>query len=111
LLFYFFTPSRRLKRMLKQVGVPPDRIAEQAAKLVEFQSDAILRLIKTHDKLFVGYTYQSVSDQLLKKLVEQGVPIFQGPERAARAIDAAYRYTCLREKILASASHKEAVSR
>ncbi len=111
LLFYFFTPSRRLKRMLKQAGVPPDRVAEQAAKLVEFQSDAILRLIKTHDKGFVGYTYQSVTDQLLKKLVVQGVPIFPGPERAARAIEAAYRYTLLRDKILASASHEETASR
>ncbi len=111
LLFYFFTPSRRLKRMLRQVGIPADHIAEQTAKMVEFQSEAILHLIKTHDKSFVGYTYQSVTDQLLKRLVEQGVPIFRGPERAARAIEAAYQYTCLRNKILGSASHEETDSR
>jgi len=104
LLFYFFTPSGRLKRMLRQVGVLPDHIAEQAAKLVDFQSDAILRLIETHDKPFVGYSFQSLTDQLLRRLVERGVSIFPGPERAARAIEAAYQYTCLRDKILASAS-------
>jgi acetyl-CoA synthetase (ADP-forming) len=111
LLFYFFTPSRRLKRMLRQVGVPPDHIAEQAAQLVDFQSDAILRLIETHDKPFVGYSFQSLTEQLLRRLVERGVPIFPGPQRAARAIEAAYQYTRLRDKLLASASHQEAVSR
>lgn len=90
--------------MLRQAGVAPDHIPEQTAKLVDFQSDAILRLIKTHDKPFVGYTFQSVTDPLLRRLVERGVPIFQGPERAALAIEAAYQYTCLRDKILASAS-------
>jgi acetyl-CoA synthetase (ADP-forming) len=104
LLFYFFTPARRLKRMLSQVGVPPDRISEQTTKLVDYQSDAILRLIETHDIPFVGYTFQSLTDPLLRKLVERGVPIFPGPERAARAIQAAYQYTRLREKILASVS-------
>jgi acyl-CoA synthetase (NDP forming) len=111
LLFYFFTPSRRLRRMLKQVGVPSDQISEEAAKLVDFQSDAIVRLIETHDKPFVGYSFQNLTDQLLRRLVERGVPIFLGPERAARAIEAAYRYTGLRNKILASVSHEEATSR
>jgi acetyl-CoA synthetase (ADP-forming) len=104
LLFYFFTPSRRLKRMLRQVGVPPDQISEQAAKLVDYQSDAIIRLIETHDKPFVGYTFQSLKDQLLRRLIERGVPIFPGPQRAARAIEAVFQYTRLRDKILAAVS-------
>jgi len=106
LLFYLFTPTRRIKHMLRQVGVPPDQIAEQAAKLVDYQSDAIIRLIETHDKPFVGYTFQSLTDQLLRKLIERGVPIFQGPQRAARAIEAAFQYTRLRDKILASVSQE-----
>ena len=97
--------------MLRQAGVSPDRIAEQTAKLVNFQSEEILRLIKTHDKSFVGYTFQGVTDPLLKRLVESGVPIFQGPERAARAIEAAYRYAVLRNKLLTSVSHEEMASR
>src|SRR4030042_6159745 len=98
LLFSFFWPSRRLKRMLRQVGVPPDQIAEQAAKLVDYQSDAIIRLIETHDKPFVGYTFQNLKDQLLRRLIERGVPIFPGPQRAARAIEAAFKYARLRDK-------------
>jgi acetyl-CoA synthetase (ADP-forming) len=106
LLFYFFTPSQRLKRMLRQLGVLPDQIPEQAAKLVDYQSDAILRLIETHNKPLVGYTFQSLTDQLLRRLVERGVPIFPGPQRAARAIEAAFQYTRLRDKILAAVSQE-----
>ncbi len=106
LLFYFFTPSRRLRRMLRQVGVPTDQIAEQADRLVGYQSDAIIRLLETHDKPFVGYTLQSLKDQQLRRLIERGVPIFPGPQRAARAIEAAFQYTHLRDKILTSASQE-----
>jgi acyl-CoA synthetase (NDP forming) len=106
LLFYFFTPNQRLKRMLRQVGVPLDQIPEQAAKLVDYQSDAIIRLIETHDMPFIGYTFQSLTDQLLRKLIERGVPIFPGPQRAARAIEAAFQYTRLRDKILAGVSQE-----
>lgn len=67
LLFYFYTPSRRLRRMLRQAGVSPDHIAEQTATLVNFQSEAILRLIETHNRRFVGYTFQSVTGPAFKK--------------------------------------------
>jgi acyl-CoA synthetase (NDP forming) len=71
---------------------------------MDYQSDAIIRLIETHDKPFVGYTFQNLKDQLLRRLIERGVPIFPGPQRAARAIEAAFQYTRLREKILTSVS-------
>jgi acetyl-CoA synthetase (ADP-forming) len=90
--------------MLRQAGIPPDQIAEQTAKLMDYQSDSIFHLIETHDKPFIGYTFQSLTDQLLRKLIERGIPIFPGPQRAARAIEAAFQYTRLRDKILASLS-------
>jgi acyl-CoA synthetase (NDP forming) len=70
------------------------------------QSNSIIRLLETHDKPFVGYTFLSLEDPLVRKLLERGVPIFPGPQRAARAIEAAYQYTHLRDKILASVSKK-----
>ena len=101
LLFYFFTPSQRLERMMKQLGVPPDQIKEQAARLVNGYSEAIMRLFESHKKPLVGYTFQNVKDPLVRFLIERGIPIFPGPQRAARAIEAASQYTCLREKVLA----------
>ncbi len=109
LLFYFFTPSQRLKRMMRQMGVPQDQIAAQAAKLVDAYSESIMQLFENYDKPFVGYTFQNLKDPLVRILIERGIPIFPEPQRAARAIEAAYRYTRLRGKILATVSQEASV--
>jgi acetate---CoA ligase (ADP-forming) subunit alpha len=106
LLFYFFAPSQRLERMMRQMGVPPEQVKEQAAKLVNGYSEAIMRLFESHNKPLVGYTFQNVKDPLVRILIERGIPIFPGPQRAARAIAAAYEYTRLRDKILATVSEE-----
>jgi acyl-CoA synthetase (NDP forming) len=106
LLFYFSMSNQTLERILRQMGFPPDQIAEQAAKVVDAQCESIIRVHETHDKPFVGYTFQSLKDQLVRRLIERGIPVFQGPERAARAIEAAFRYTRLRDKILATVSQE-----
>jgi acyl-CoA synthetase (NDP forming) len=92
------------------MGVPSEQIAAQAAKLVDAYSESIMRLFENHDKPFVGYTFQNLNDPLVRVLIERGIPIFPGPQRAARAIEAAYRYTRLRGKILAAVSQEAGVS-
>jgi acyl-CoA synthetase (NDP forming) len=104
LLFYFFTPSQRLQRLMRQIGVPKDQIAAQATKLVDAYYKSIIQLFENHGKPFVGYTFQDLKDPLVRLLIERGIPIFPGPQRAARAIEAVYRYTCLRGKILTTVS-------
>ena len=106
LLFYFYAPSQRLERMMKQLGISSDQIKEEAAKLVNGYSEAIMRLFESHNKPLVGYTFQNVKDPLVRVLIERGIPIFPGPQRAARAIKAAHEYTRLRDKILAAASQE-----
>jgi acyl-CoA synthetase (NDP forming) len=106
LLFYFFTPSQRLQRLMKQMGVPKDQIETQAAKLVDTYYESIIQLFENHGKPFIGYTFQDLKDPLVRILIERGIPIFPGPQRAARAIEAAYRYTRLQGKILAADSQE-----
>jgi acyl-CoA synthetase (NDP forming) len=106
LLFYSFTPKQRLQRLMRQMGIPTDQIEIQAAKLVNTYYESIIQLFENHDKPFVGYTFQDLKDPLVRILIERGIPIFQGPQRAARAIEAAYQYTLLREKILAADSQE-----
>jgi acetyl-CoA synthetase (ADP-forming) len=102
LLYYFSMPNRTLERMLRHMGMPPDQIAERAPELLDAQCEAIISLVEAGRKPFVGYTYQSIYDKLVRRLVERGIPIYQGPARAVRAIAAAFQYTRLREKILAA---------
>jgi acyl-CoA synthetase (NDP forming) len=72
-------------------------------------SESITRLFENHNKPFVGYTFQDLKDPLVRILIERGIPIFPGPQRAARAIEAAYEYTRLRGKILAAVSQETGV--
>ena len=101
LLMYFLMPSHTIKRALEQMGLSEDQVINQSAEFISAQGKTLARLIKTHDKPVVGYTFRSLKEQFMRELLEQGIPVFPGPERAARAIKALVRYTELREKIMA----------
>lgn len=102
LLYYFSMPNRTLERMLRHMGVPAEKVAELAPELYDAQCEAIIKLVERNKKPFVGYTFQDIYDKLVRRLVERGIPIFLGPQRAARAIAAAAEYKRLRDKIIAA---------
>jgi len=92
LLIYFLTPAPVVKRALQQMGLPPEQVAEQALGLIDGQCETISRLVRTTDKPVVGYTFRSLDDPSIRGLTRRGIPVFPGPERAARAIAALVRY-------------------
>jgi acetyl-CoA synthetase (ADP-forming) len=92
LLIYFLTPTQVVKRALVQMGLPPEQVADQALKLMDEQCSSIARLVQTSDKPLVGYTFRSPDDPSIRGLMERGIPVFPGPERAARAIAALVKY-------------------
>jgi acyl-CoA synthetase (NDP forming) len=92
LLVYFLTPMPVIKRGLAQMGLPPEQIAEQALKLIDEQCRNFSRLAQASDKPVVGYTFRSLDDPSIRGLTERGMPVFLGPERAARAIAALLHY-------------------
>ena len=102
LLIYFLTLSHMVTRGLEQMGVPEEQVIEQISKLIDTQCESIARLLETYDKPLVGYTWRSLEVQSIRGLLDRGVPVFPGPERAARALKALVQYTGLRDKILAS---------
>ena len=101
LLMYLLIPSHTIKRALEQMGLTDEQVTEQSARLIGSQGKSIASLFETHGKPVLGYTFRSLKEQFIWKLLERGVPVFPGPERAARAIKALVRYTELREKIMA----------
>jgi len=92
LLIYFLTPTQVVKRALEQMGVPPEQVSDQAQKLMDEQCGAIARLVRTSGKPLVGYTFRGPDDPSIRGLMDRGVPVFQGPERAARAIAALVKH-------------------
>ena len=92
LLVYFLTPMPIVKRALIQMGLPLDQVPDQAIELINDQCKTFSRLVHTADKPVVGYTFQGLDDPSIRGLIEQGIPVFPDPERAARAIGALVRY-------------------
>ena len=99
LLIYFLVPSLMVNRALERMGLSRDQAIEQSTKLIDAQCKSIAHLIETHKKPIVGFTFRSIQEDFTKSLINQGVPVFQGPERAVRALKASVQYYCLREKI------------
>ena len=104
LLIYFLVPSQMVNRALEHMGLSKDQAIEQGAKLINAQCKSIAQLLEIHKKPIVGYTYRSIQEDFTKNLIKQGLPVFQGPERAVRALKALVQYYRLREKILTNNS-------
>jgi len=94
LLVYFLTPTPVIKRGLQQMGLTSEQIAEEIPKLIDEQCETLSRVVRTTAKPVVGYTFRSIEDLSIRGLTSRGIPVFPGPERAARAISALVRYGC-----------------
>jgi len=92
LLIYFLTPAQVVKRALVQMGLPTEQVADQVLTLMDEQCSAVARLARTRDKPLVGFTFRSPDDPSIRGLVDRGVPVFPGPDRAARAVSAMVTY-------------------
>jgi len=100
LLIYFLLPLEMIKRMIGNSGVPDEKIHEEAVKFIEGQCRAVVDLIEESDKPVVGYTFLDPGELFVRRLLELGVPVLPGSERAARALGAMVQYAELRKKIL-----------
>jgi acetyl-CoA synthetase (ADP-forming) len=101
LLVYFVSPEIFVTRTMKSAGIPPDRIPEEAHKLIAQNVEAFCSLAGKYDKPIIGYTYRSLQEQMARSLLDRGIPVYQDPERAARAMAALIEYHRLRERTAA----------
>jgi acyl-CoA synthetase (NDP forming) len=99
LMVYFLSPGIFIDRVMRDLGVPAESIAAEGEKLIKQQTDAFFSLIRTYDKPIVGFTYRSLQEQMVRNLLELGVPIYQDPDRAARSIAAVIQYYKMRDHI------------
>lgn len=101
LLVYFLAPPIFIERFMKGMGRTPQEAEGDARKIIDDHADTFIRLAGSSDKPIVGYTYRSLQEQFVRKIMDHGIPVYPDPERAARAMGALLQYTRLRDKILA----------
>ncbi|MFZ5563649.1 MAG: acetate--CoA ligase family protein [Thermodesulfobacteriota bacterium] len=99
LLFYFYTPSDMIKRVLMQMGVAAADLDAKIAEVSEYICAQMQKLIDRSGKPVFCFSYQGRSETAVKALTARGVPFYQGPERAVRALQAMVDYGILKNKL------------
>jgi acetyl-CoA synthetase (ADP-forming) len=98
LLMYLHFPTAMVRRMLAHMGLTEAETTEQAARVIDMQAESLVRLMDSHGKPLVGYTFQSLREKFMMALLARGLPVLPSPERAARALGALVQYACLRDR-------------
>ncbi|MFO7569762.1 MAG: CoA-binding protein [Smithellaceae bacterium] len=100
LLAYFISPGLFLERTLMEMGIPEASAPSEADKLIGDYADKFFSLTKLHpEKAIVGFTYRSLQEKMVRTLLDRGIPIYQDPERAARAMAAVREYYQRRQRL------------
>ncbi len=95
-LMYFHMPFQLISRALRQMGWSEEMTATQGMELLMGQSKAAARLSEEYGKPVIGYTYRGMDDPFIKNAIRMGMPIFQGPQRAVKALRALVDYGQIR---------------
>jgi acyl-CoA synthetase (NDP forming) len=98
LLIYFLLTSNTFKRAVKQMENLKTGSFEQIEALIEDQINSLASLMNKYNKPIFGYTFHSLEESIIKRFLEKGIPIFLGPERAARAIKVCVDYGLIKKK-------------
>lgn len=100
LMLYVMFPSLRVRSALKLMGFSEEQAADETENMIQAQCDSVQRIFRKHQKPIVGYTFRSLKEPLIDGLIRRGIPVFPGPERAARAMGCLVQYGANREKLL-----------
>jgi acetate---CoA ligase (ADP-forming) subunit alpha len=102
LLVYVLVPARSISRALQQLGVPREKVEAKTNKVIRIQTEGLANLLRIHGKPLVGYTYQTLGEPFMRGLIELGVPVFPGPERAVAAMNALLSYETIKGRLARS---------
>ena len=100
LVIYFLLPTQVVEQTLSRTGLPREKVLIESRKLIDDQAESVARVAASSGKPLVGYTFRGFGENLIKGLVDRGVPVFPDPQRAVRALKALVDYTHARGRIL-----------
>jgi acyl-CoA synthetase (NDP forming) len=99
LLVYVLVPAKSISRALRQLGVPQEKVEAKTKKVIRIQTEGVANLLKTYGKPLIGYTYQTLGESFMRELIQLGVPVFPGPERAVAAMKALLAYESIKKRL------------
>ena len=96
LMVYLLSPPRVVERILKGMGLPHEEVKVQGRKIIALHAEQFARLLKTQGKPIIGFSFHRPDAHVIGEMTARGVPVFQGAERAARAVAALVAYAGVR---------------
>ncbi len=92
LLIYNFMPDAMIKRGMRGAGVSEEKIDSMIEKIVQSTGDIARELRQNYDKPIVSFSFRSLDEPINNVFIENGIPMFPNPERAAKALQAMVHY-------------------
>ncbi len=99
LLVYLLNPSPVVERVLKGLGLSAEEAVVQGRKIIEGNAEALSKFLKTQEKPVIGYSFHRPDAHVMKEAIGRGMPVFQGAERAARAVAALAAYGAVKKRL------------
>jgi acetate---CoA ligase (ADP-forming) subunit alpha len=92
LMIYFLMPVDIMRRRMAELGLTEEQIAAYLEEMVRKNGETATTLRDTFSKPVVGFTYRSLREVLVRGIIENELPVFPNPERAARSLAALVQY-------------------
>ncbi len=99
LMVYFISPHIFIQPMMERAGVSAEEAVEKSREIIEENCRVFVSLTEKYHKPIVVYTYRSLEEQMVRMLLEGGVPVYNDPDRAAYSLAALLKYYGLRDRI------------
>ncbi len=86
LLIYLLMPENMMKVRMIDAGLSEEDAQKMVDGLIKKGVKTFAELKSVVGKPIVGFTYRSVQEKMVRQLIALGIPVFQDPERAAKAM-------------------------
>lgn len=104
LMIYFVSYAALFERVYQRRGVPAQKAEQDAIAMTTPYAEKMAQMISQGGKPVIVFSLRNYSEPFIAHLTKKGVPVYQDPVRAVRAIQALVEYKELCRKIADSAS-------
>ncbi len=88
LLIYILAPVFSIRERMMKAGKSEEEVEEMLGGMAGFAAENFRNLTESTGKPVVCFTYHDPHNFLIRAMIDNGVPVFQDPARAVRAIKA-----------------------
>ncbi len=92
LLIYLLMPENTIRTQMMDAGMTGEQADKSISKMADFGAKSFVEMQQKVGKPIVGFTYRSLQEKVVRRLMELGVPIYQDPARAVKAMKAVVDY-------------------